>query len=65
MDKPRVPGKKKERKTNLNQQVEIETSAISLPALCPEGSTGGLFDVFVTATPLHWTILGCDVLFLS
>ena len=53
MDKPRVPGKKKERKTNLNQQVEIETSAISLPALCPEGSTGGLFDVFVTATPLH------------
>ena len=68
-DKSRVRGGKKKnssRATRLNQQVDIETSCLQSSCPLPRGQhAGGLFHVFVTATLLHLTVLGCVVLFIS
>ena len=55
------------RPARLNQQADLKLPAFALQSPCPlpwGQHAGGLFDVFVTATVLHWTVLGCGVLSL-
>ena len=54
------------RSTHLKQQVYTEASCLQSSYHLPLGQhADGLFEMFVTVTVLHWTVLGCDVLFIS